>query len=421
MCKTKMKSFIAFATGLLVTAGVFADDAGLAAKIEKLEKTVESQGEQLQRLQTHPVPNSTSNGASDTTVGGYGEISYNAYRKESSRNQIDLKRFVIFLGHRFSERWSFNSEVEWEHAVTSADDEGETALEQAYLNYQFKPGVNLKTGLFLMPFGFLNQNHEPPVFFGVERNEVETRIIPSTWREGGVGLNGTTGFGLATEVGVTTGFDIAKFDDPAAPLASIHQELQLAKARDLALYGALNYLGIPGFNVGGALFSGKSAHGNAHFKADPAEPDLAGVDARVTLWESHVRLQKKGWDLQALYAEGRIGDAAKIDATLQAFNTANSAARAFVPEQFNGWLLQGAYTVWRRGEASLTPFIRHEKYNTQVKMPEGFASDPANADRVTTFGFSFKPHPQVVFKTDYQSFKDNHSNNRFNAGLGYMF
>ncbi len=68
-------------------------------------------------------------------------MAYNGYIHDgqSSRNQADLKRFVIFLGHRFSDKWTFNSEVEWEHAVTSNDDQGESEIEQAYLNYQIRP------------------------------------------------------------------------------------------------------------------------------------------------------------------------------------------------------------------------------------------------------------------------------------------
>jgi hypothetical protein len=54
-------------------------------------------------------------------------------------------------------------------------------------------------------------------------------------------------------------------------------------------------------------------------------------------------------------------------------------------------------------------------------MPAGFDSDPANKDRVFTSGLSFKPHPQVVFKGDYQRYRDNRINDRFNLGMGYMF
>ena len=65
--------------------------------------------------------------------------------------------------------------------------------------------------------------------------------------------------------------------------------------------------------------------------------------------------------------------------------------------------------------------VRYEKYNTQSHMPAGVAADPTNADRVETIGVSFKPISQVVVKADYQKFRDNKLNDRFNLGVGYMF
>lgn len=412
--------------GLLYGTFVFANEVELKVQIERLKQQSEYQASQIQHLQTQTstlvqrqsnmAPSST-----DTTIGGYGEIGFNRYSEDTSRNEADLKRFVLFFGHRFTDQLSFNSEVEWEHAVTSATDKGESEIEQAYMNYQFDHGLNLKAGLILIPFGFLNQSHEPPVFYGVERNEVETRIIPSTWREGGLGLSGATAFDLNWDLGITTGFDLAKFDDPSAPLSSVHQELQFAKAHDPSYFGALNFRAIPGFVVGGALFTGNSSQGNADFNADKTKPDFAGIDARVTLWDVHSRWQQNGWDLQALYAQGSIGDADRIDRALAAFNTATSGTRQFVPSEFYGWLAQAAYTVWRSGDMTVTPFARYEIFNTQFKMPPGFISDSANADRVATVGLSFKPHPQVVCKIDYQKFIDHGNKDRLNLGLGYMF
>lgn len=402
---------------LFSSSMAFADDVELKTQIDKLQQQINVLSEQ----QKQTAAAQASNAPSDNSIGGYGEIAYNNYRNDSSLNQADLKRFVLFFGHRFDDKLSFNSEVEWEHAVTSADDKGESEIEQAYLNYQFAQDINLKTGLFLMPFGFLNQSHEPPVFYGVERNEIETRIIPSTWREGGIGLSGSTDIGLAWDVGITTGFDVAKFDDTSAPLAGSHQELQFAKAHDLSYYGALNYRGIPGFTVGGALFTGNSTQGNADFKVDNSQPNFAGIQGQITLWDIHTRWQKNGWDLQALYAKGKIAEADKINAALLTFNNVNPTSRPYVPSEFYGWLMQAAYTVWQRGDMSVTPFVRYEEFNTQSEMPTGFAADPANADRVMTVGLSFKPHPQVVFKADVQTYRDNQNNDRFNLGLGYMF
>lgn len=365
--------------------------------------------------------NTAFGAGSDTTIGGYGEITYNGYLKDSSRNQADLKRLVLFFGHRFSDKLSFTSEVEVEHAVASSGDQGEVAIEQAYLNYAFNPRVNLKAGLFLMPFGFLNRNHEPPVFYGVERNEIETRIIPSTWREGGIGLYGSTPFGLSYDVGVTTGFDVAKFDDAGAPLAGSHQELQLAKAANLSFYGSLEYQGVPGLLIGGAVFSGNATHNNADFKADNSLPDFSGLTSRVTLWDVHGRWQHKGFDLQALYARGTISRAAALDGVLENYNTANGADLPLAPSAFYGWYVQGAYSFALGGDTTLDPFVRYEKFDTQARLPLGLLADPVNRDRVLTTGFSFHPLHEVVVKIDYQKFFENKDNDRINLGLGYMF
>lgn len=436
---------ISLALALMAAPAVsFADEAAMQAQIDKLQKLVEMQAEQLKSLKQETAAlasrreadlpegvdvesayakngssaSKASSSKSDTTIGGYGEASYNRYTHDSSDNQADLKRFVLFLGHSFNDQLSFNSEIEWEHAVTSADDQGETEIEQAYLNYQFKNGVNLKAGLFLMPFGFLNESHEPPVFYGVERNEVETRIIPSTWREGGIGVSGNTDIGIDWNVGVVTGFDIAKFDDASAPLRGSHQELQLAKARDLAYYATANYRGIPGLTVGGGVFTGKTTQGNADFKQNGSGPDFSGIDGRLTLWDLHGRWQKHGWDVQALYARGRISEAGKINT---AFVANDPGFTEFVPTAFYGYLGQVAYKVWEKDNMTLSPFFRYERYNTQSNMPSGFAANPDNADRVMTAGISFKPDPQVVLKADYQKFQQNSAKDRINLGIGYMF
>ena len=388
--------------------------APAAAAAQPSESRPASQAEGTQAAAAAEKP------ASPVNIFGYGELNYNNYTNDSSRSQADLRRFVIGFGYAFTDQLHFNSEVEWEHAIASATDQGEVEIEQAVLDYQANRHFNVKGGLFLMPFGILNQRHEPTAYYGVERNEVETRIIPTTWREGGVGLSWATENGITYEFGVTTGFDISKFEDPSEPLATMHQELQLARAHDLSYYAAVNYRGIPGLSFGAAGFTGNSTQGNAAFKADNTLPDFDGLNGRITLWDVHARWQPGNFDLAALYARGTIGDAAQIDQILLAYNQANAANRAFVPAGFYGWYGQAAYKFHIRQDVTLAPFVRYEYYNTQSSMPVGFAADPANANHVLTGGINFYPHPQVVIKADYQKYTDR-DNNRFDLGLGYMF
>lgn len=445
------------ATALSTTTPALADEASLQAEVAALRAQVAAQATEIAEIkaQLRRGPATASPGApsasqvaltggtnaasntpapqpvftadaggiagSDTTIGGYGEIAYNGYVHDASRNQADLKRFVLFFGHRFNDKLSLMSEVEFEHAVTSSSDKGEAEIEQAYLNYAFNPLINVKAGLFLMPFGFINRSHEPPAFYGVERNEVERRIIPSTWREGGVSAWGSTPFGLAYDVGITTGFDFAKLDDPSAPLLGTHQELQLAHAASLSVYGSLEYAAAPGILIGGAIFTGKTGHANADFKADPTGPDFKGIGGRLTLWDVHARVQRSGFDVEALYARGSFANSAAIDQILLDYNAANGTERPVLPSAFYGWLMQGAYTFGLGGDLTLSPFVRYEHYDTQSRLPLGLAADPANRDYVLTGGMSFKPIEHVVVKLDYQKFVDHSANDRIDAGLGYQF
>ena len=123
-----------------------------------------------------------------------------------------------------------------------------------------------------MPIGLINNNHEPTAYYGVERNFVETAIIPSTWREAGVQLFGEHDNGISWSAGLSTGFDLTKWDATSSeglesPLRSIHQEGQLAKAHDLSVFGNVDWRGVPGLRVGAGGFTGKAGHAQAGFAA----------------------------------------------------------------------------------------------------------------------------------------------------------
>ena len=129
-----------------------------------------------------------------TQIGSYGEMHYNNLEDKNSdgddKDEIDFHRFVLFLGHDFNDTTRMFSEVELEHSLSGDGKKGEVELEQAYIEHDFTSTTQLKAGLFLLPVGILNQTHEPDTFFGVERNNVEKNIIPTTWWEGGLALNG---------------------------------------------------------------------------------------------------------------------------------------------------------------------------------------------------------------------------------------
>jgi len=378
----------------------------LVAAAQSVEDKIDALQKEVDRLKAEVSHREEPPPAPPTTLFGYGEFNYNRFRDANRTSRADLRRFVLGVGHSFNERLSYLSEVEVEHAVVAKQDEGEIEIEQAYLNYQASDALNVKAGLFLIPLGILNETHEPPTYFGVERNEVETRVIPTTWRELGVGVHGALATRLRYDVGLTTGFNSGKLDDPSVGIRSAHQEGQLADAHDLSLYGALNYR-TPGWLVGGGVFTGNTGQNGQ------ATPLLKGVDARLTLWDVHARYTGGRWDLQALYAAGTLGDAEQLTAAL------GIAA----PKSLKGWYGQAAYHLWRRGDLDFAPFVRIERF--EIRQQEDPAADlfqdPANLEHVRTIGFNFYVHPQVVVKADVQHYSADRSRDRLNVGLGYMF
>jgi hypothetical protein len=351
--------------------------------------------------------------ASDTVFSGYGEVNYNHPVRNASGAQTDLRRAVIGIQHRFDEKTKVVAEFEWEHAIASAEDSGESAIEQMYVEREFNGGLRGKAGLFLMPVGLLNQNHEPTAYYGVERNFVETAIIPTTWREAGVGLSGEFGNGFSWDTGLTTGFDLTKWDPASdegreSPLGAIHQEGQLAKSRNLAMHGALNWRGYPGLLVGGSVFTGKAGH---------ATPDFAGNDARVTVAELHTRYTPGAWDLSALWAYGRISNTEALNATFVGNPTP-------VPSSFAGWYLQSAYKLWQDGDYTLSPFARFESFNTArsyAQAPAGLGVPATPYERVATVGANLMVGQGVVLKADYQKFREDKTRDRVNLGVGFAY
>src|SRR5436309_5161415 len=109
------------------------------------------------------------------SIGGYGEMLYSHFGSPQPA-RADLERAVLYVGYKFNDRWLLNMEVEHEHAGEEVD------VEFAYLDYLWRPEANFRAGLLLVPMGFLNELHEPTVYLGARRPDVEQLIIPATWR-----------------------------------------------------------------------------------------------------------------------------------------------------------------------------------------------------------------------------------------------
>jgi len=347
------------------------------------------------------------------SIGGYGEALLEFFddsRDDGSESgavdRFDFLRAVVYFGYKFSDRWIFNSEIEFEHASTSEG--GSASVEFAYLDYLYRDGFNLRTGLVLIPMGWLNELHEPTVYLGAVRPRTENRIIPTTWRENGIGAYGAFGdFDYRTYV--VNGLDASGFS--AKGLRGGRQKGAKAKAEDFAWVGRLDYSGLPGLTAGLAGYIGNSGQ-------DLEDSEGDSIPVGTSIIDLHVEYRYRGLELRGLWARAEVDDVARLNEALG--YTGNQS----VGETLEGGYLQAGYDVLAgRGKSSLTPYLRWEQINTQQEVPEGWSVNPANDEQLFTLGLAYQPIEQLIFKAEYQNI-DNEAGtgvDQFNLSMGYIF
>jgi hypothetical protein len=322
--------------------------------------------------------------AENTQLGGYGELHYNNL---DSKDEIDFARFVLFFGHQFTDRLRFWSEVELEHAVSGDGEEGEVELEQAYVEYDLTENHHAKAGLFLLPVGILNETHEPPTFYGVERNPVEHNIIPTTWWVGGAALNGEIAAGWSYDVGIHEGMKTSAGDRYA--VRDGRQKTSKADANDLAGTARIKWTGMAGVELAATV----------QYQSDMTQgedPDAG----HAWLFETHADIQRGPFGFRALYARWDLdGDGPEsVGADEQA-----------------GFYIEPSFKITPKWGV----FARYNQWDNQAGD-----SDSDTEKKQVNAGFNFWPHPDVVLKADVQQQDnegDSNNDNGWNLGVGYQF
>jgi hypothetical protein len=351
------------------------------------------------------------------SIGGYGEVNYSnlASRDQSgnptsSDDVITVLRAVMYLGYKFDQHFVLNTEIEYENAVVASDKGGEAEVEFAYIDYMHSAALNVRSGLLLIPSGLVNQLHEPTAFLGARRPDVETFIIPSTWREIGIGSYGTVG-PLSYQAYGVNGLNAAGYTSDGG-IREGSQEGSEALAKSWAFAGRLDFTAVPGFLAGVSVFTGDAGQGQF-------TPSGLKISALTTVVDAHVDWRWRGLWLRGLYAHTTIQQAELIN-QLNNFEGDES-----VGSTQEGWYVQGGYDVLSLIDTkfNLIPFVRYEEYDTQAKVPVGYARNPANDIHELTLGLVFQPIPQLVVKADWQQ-RHNAAltgTNVFNASFGYVF
>jgi len=396
---------------LLASPSTFAQEsnAELLAKLEFLQQQIDELKQQLEQTQTQAVETDAKVEAvaevmetgslqatepGKTTIGGYGELHYNKLSAQDPARDVDMidfHRFVLFFGHEFNDKTRFYSELELEHALVAdsgGDTPGEVELEQAFIEFDLSPGLHSRAGIFLLPVGIINETHEPPTFYGVERNDVESIIVPSTWWEAGAGLNGRLGSDWDWVVAASSGLQMETTGSNAFRIRSGRQKVAKALASDGAITGRLRYMGISGLQAAVAV----------QYQFDPSQLANDGLDDG-TLVEAHIDYQRSGFGLRALVAH---------------WDFSGDAVEAAGADQQTGWYIEPSYRLNNK----LGFYTRYEEVDAA-----------RNSDQFSQWelGLNWWPAENVVIKFDYRDRSHDLDSERgrdftgIDIGLGYSF
>lgn len=344
------------------------------------------------------------------TVGAYGEITYN--QPEALNGEMDVQRLVLLFGYKFTDEVQFITEVEFEHVQ-------EVYIEQAFVNYAVAPNVSIRGGLMLVPMGIINEFHEPTTFNGVERPAVDNVIVPSTWREIGVGVTGRfNDLSLGYQAYVFNGFKSASIDGEGGINGFLKGSNGLRSGRQKGIQSTIDsptfslkfdYYGIPGLRLG---LSG-------YFGDTQAEDEIDAIDG------SSIGISMIGLD--ARYAFKRFTARGQfINAALSNTESYNNLTNRDLGSALQGWYLETAYNLLAQEKKQrLFAFVRYEQFDTHAKTEGDLVRNNAyNRSDITT-GLSYHIAPGVVLKGDYQIRDNAQSNsdlpNMLNFGIGVWF
>lgn len=328
-------------------------------KVAETEERIEATGDVVESLaiaDTQPRK---------TSIGGYGELHYSQIDADSGdSDEIDFHRFVLFFGHEFSDRVRFFSEFELEHSLAGEGKPGEVELEQAYVEFALRDNLFAKTGLFLLPVGILNETHEPPTFYGVERNDVESIILPSTWWEAGAGMRGNLAGGLSWDAALHSGLAMPTSGSSAFRVRSGRQKVAEATASDLAATFRLKYTGVPGLELAASY----------QYQSDPSQVPGDGLDSGQLL-TAHAIYQHERFGLRALYG---------------AWDFDGTAVEAADADSQSGWYVEPSFRI-------------SDQWGVYARYEDLDAARQQDRFSQSEFGFNYWPTDGVVLKVDFRS------------------
>jgi len=340
-----------------------------------------------------PAPSAFDTFASRTKVGAYGQAELFLDGESNATARLPLA--ALSVEHRPSDAIRIAVAVQVEDGST-------VGMQQALVEVEAVRALGFRAGLLIVPVGLGNLAPAPTSYLTVDRPLTDQLIVPSVWRELGVGIFGEVVPGLRYQGAVVSGLDGSAFS-ATAPLSGGRGDGASLAIHDAAVVGRIELDDLPpGLVVGGGGYVGGASHGIAA---------LSGLRAGVV--EADLRYHNHGLDLTAEYARLYVVNSYLANGYL------GLLGQSAVPARGRGFYVQAGYDLLHlaapEAKQELVLFAGYENVDARSEMspfnynpptitgpgqlpPEA----PSPAKQFLRGGIDYRPLPSVALKLDLQ-------------------
>lgn len=409
-----------------------------------------------------PASQADTSGYNRFRFGGYGEMraafmDYGVNRfsgttsgnTRTHRNKIEIPRFVLAFDYKFTPEWILGAEIEFEaggvgSAVelensengeyeTEIEKGGEVALEQLHITRLIIPQLNVRVGHMIVPVGLTNAHHEPINFFGTQRPEAETSLIPSTWHETGIEIFGSFGRNLTRfdyQLIIVAGLNANGFDRDEWVKGGKAGYFETDNFTSPGYVARVDYSGVPGLRTGVSFYYCRDAGSNAD--KEQTYSAIGKIPVAIGTWDAQYR--NRYLTARANVTYGYVGNSALLSDANRMLPNKSPYSR-LVPIAKNALSygveagLNIASLISKRCPV-IYPYARYEYYNPQYRGEGKQSMDKRLEVSQWQFGINWFALPNLVVKADYTTRQigtnkvfgkgSYNSENEFSIGVAYI-
>ncbi len=394
--------------------------------------------------------------------GGYGEMraSFMDYginrfagvstgNTRTHRANIEIPRFVLAFDYKFNPKWILGAEIEFEaggvgsavelensengESETEIEKGGEVALEQFHITRLIVPQFNVRVGHMIVPVGLTNAHHEPINFFGTQRPQAETALMPSTWHETGIELFGSFGRGYTRfdwQAMVVAGLNANGFDRNEWIIGGKAGYFETDNFTSPGYVARLDYSGVKGLRTGISFYYCHDTGANAD--KEQTYKSIGRIPVAIATWDAQYR--NRYVTARANLTYGYIGNSAALSEANRMLSNKSPYSR-LVPIAKNviSYGAEAGLNVASLVKSKfpvIYPYARYEYYNPQYRGSGRQTMDKRLEVSQWQVGLNWFALPNLVVKADYTMRQIGtqkvfgkgpyNSENEFSIGVAYV-